>query len=187
MTCNDTDPNTTIEWVGRDGSNSGQCFIERIGGFFSAGLAHIGMELGYFIYQDTGLPWQASTRYTLTVGIGNRNDAFTQNGNVSVIGLTDTVPAGTNTAEILANDPFLAGASDVLDANIQPDSTFQDLTVTFDTGRRRPSGHYCRLPWRQFSYRTLPLRQYPARCHHSARPRRRRPAERLGAGEHAES
>ena len=41
---------------------------------------------------------QYNTRYTLTIGIGNRNTGFTTAGNLSVIGLTDTVPVAASRA-----------------------------------------------------------------------------------------
>jgi len=44
--------------------------------FFSEGVAHIGLQVGYYVFQNTTVPWQANSRYTLTVGMGNRNATF---------------------------------------------------------------------------------------------------------------
>jgi hypothetical protein len=136
----DTDANTTIEWVGRDGSSSGLAFIERIGNFASQGAAHIGMESGYYIFQNTDVPWAPNTRYTLTVGVGNRNTGFTVAGNRSVIGLTDAVPAYATAAEAVANDPQLSVSNTAVNASTWPVSTFRDQTVIFDTGDTAPGG-----------------------------------------------
>ena len=136
----DADGSTTIEWTGRDGTSSGACFIERIGGFVSHGAAHIGMQREYFVYQDTTLSWEPNTKYTLTVGVGRRNATFTQAGNVSVVGLTNTIPAGISTAEILANDPFLTSAHQTFDASPLNNLTFVDVEVVFQTGSPPPSG-----------------------------------------------
>jgi hypothetical protein len=141
----DTDPSTTIEWTGRDGNNSNQTFIERIGGFFSQGQAHLGMEVGYFVFQDTTVPWQANTRYTLTVGLGNRNAGFSTAANQSVFGLTNIPPnSGTyaNMAALRAGDPFFAAASrSVPIQSVAPTvSTFVDQSVVYSTGPVPPPG-----------------------------------------------
>lgn len=136
----DKDVDNTIDWLGRDGNNSGQSFIERIGGFFSEGAAHIGMEANYYIYQDTGVAWEANSRYTLTVGIGNRNTGFTVATNNSVIGLTDTVPAYADAAEAVATDPLLSIANTSANASTWGGSTFQDRTVVFETTGTPPAG-----------------------------------------------
>jgi hypothetical protein len=136
----DTDPNTTIEWTGRDGNNSDQTFIERIGGFVSAGTAHIGMEANYYIYQNTGVAWEPNSRYTLTVGVGNRNTAFTVAGNNSVIGLTNTDPAYGTAAEAVGADPLLIETTNSSNASQWAASTFRDQTVVFETNASPPGG-----------------------------------------------
>ncbi len=137
---NDANPETTIEWTGRDGSSSGQSFIERIGGFISHGVAHVGMEVGYFIYQDTEAPWLPNTRYTLTVGVGRRNAAFSTATNLTTIGLTNTFPVGSNAAEVILNDPFLAEANATKNVSPQALSSFADLSLVFTTGATAPTG-----------------------------------------------
>ena len=136
----DANPATTIEWTGRDGTTSGQAFIERIGGFISQGVAHVGMEVGYFIYQDTNINWLPNTQYTLTVGVGRRNAAFSTATNLTTIGLTNIIPAGANAADVLANDPFLAGAKATKNVSTQALSSFVDLPLVFATGATAPTG-----------------------------------------------
>lgn len=140
----DANAGTSIEWQGRDGNNDGNCFIERIGGFFSDGAAHIGMDVGYYIYQDTGVAWTANTRYTLTVGCGRRNDGFSTADNKTVIGLTNVAPdlaTYPTMAALLAGDPqFAASSSSVGIRTVAANSQFVDRTVIFDTGAVPPGG-----------------------------------------------
>ncbi len=136
----DNNPATTIEWQGRDGNADGDAFIERIGGFFSQGVAHVGMAVGYFIYQDTEVAWLPNTRYTLTVGVGMRNAGFSTATNLTAIGLTNIIPVGATATEVLANDPFLAGANATKNVSTQTLSSFADLSLTFETGATAPTG-----------------------------------------------
>ena len=139
---NDTDPSTQIEWVGRDGNNQVDiAFIERIGGFFSHGLAHLGMAQNYYVYQDTQAAWQANTRYTLTVGVGRRNTGFTLASNVSVFGLTNAAPASATTADLILEDALFAEAHATTNAfDLGSDGRFADFTATFTTGPTPPPG-----------------------------------------------
>ena len=77
------------EWTGTSGSINGNAFEEYIPGFSSDGTDHLGMELGYDVWQDLAVTYQANTRYTLTVGAGNRSGA-TQPGNDSQYILADS-------------------------------------------------------------------------------------------------
>ncbi len=136
----DTDPETDIEWDGRDGNNQNDiAFIERIGGFVSHGLAHLGMATNYYVYQDTRVPWEANTRYTLTVGVGRRNASFTLAGNVSVFGLTNEVQF-LPTPDELASNELLAEAHATTNASELPNSAFADFSVTYVTGATPPTG-----------------------------------------------
>ncbi|BCU76447.1 CotH kinase family protein [Luteolibacter sp. LG18] len=80
------------EWTGTNGQNSGNAFEEYITGFASSGTDHLGMELNYDVWQDLGVTYQANTRYTLTVGCGNRT-GNTQPGNQSEYHLADSTGA----------------------------------------------------------------------------------------------
>ena len=80
------------EWTGTSGSINGNAFEEYIPGFSSDGTDHLGMELGYDVWQDLAVTYQANTRYTLTVGAGNRSGA-TQPGNDSQYILADSTGA----------------------------------------------------------------------------------------------
>ncbi len=137
----DADPGTTIEWMERDGQGDGDAFIEQIGGFVSQGVYHVGVATGYFIWQDTTIPWAADTHYTLTVGIGNRAGQ-TNAANLSVIGLTNQTPVGTNTADVLATDAVLAAANISQNVTtVTAAGSFADLTLEFDTDSNPPSGN----------------------------------------------
>jgi hypothetical protein len=140
----DTNPETSIEWQGRDGNGDGDSFIERIGGFVSEGTAHIGLQIGYYVFQDTGVDWLENRRYTLTVGIGRRNDTFSTDSNMTVFGLTNIPPdVGTypNTAALLAGDALFAEAStSVAIRTVAANSQFVDSVVVYETGAVPPTG-----------------------------------------------
>ncbi|GAA5125099.1 hypothetical protein GCM10023212_26140 [Luteolibacter yonseiensis] len=97
------------EWTGTGGPNNGSSFEEYINGFSSDGTDHLGMVQDYDVWQDLGVTYQVNTRYTLTVGVGNRS-GLTSPGNQTQYLLADstgvvratgshsvygTVPAGT--------------------------------------------------------------------------------------------
>jgi hypothetical protein len=77
------------EWTGTGGENSGNGFEEYITGFAADGTDHLGMNLGHDVWQDLAVTYQSNTRYTLTVGVGNRNGS-TQPGNQSQYLLADS-------------------------------------------------------------------------------------------------
>ena len=103
------------DWLGQSGSSNGNAFIEYIPGFSSEGDQHLGMQSTYYVFQNTGVPWAANTKYELTVGVGDR---FEPSGAMAIIGLTRSAqapgPSNTlpyaNTSDALANDPVLAAA-----------------------------------------------------------------------------
>ncbi|MGC4013165.1 MAG: lamin tail domain-containing protein [Luteolibacter sp.] len=107
------------EWTGTSGQSSSNAFEEYITGFAADGTDHLGMELSYDVWQDLGVTYQANTRYTLTVGCGNRS-GNTQPGNQSEYHLADST--GTIRATGLFN------------ASTIPVSTFADApALVFDT------------------------------------------------------
>ena len=106
-----------------------ESFTEEIGGFASEGLQHEGIQSLSRIWQDLGVPAVALTNYTLTVGVGNRNDAFTQAGNISRFQLRAGGPDGV-----------IIATRDV-DANEIPDGTFADYNVTGVTTAAVPAGN----------------------------------------------
>lgn len=77
------------EWTGSGGQNNSNAFEEYITGFNSSGTDHLGMILNYDVWQDLAVTYQANTRYTLTVGVGNRTGA-TSPGNQSQYLLSDS-------------------------------------------------------------------------------------------------
>ena len=65
--------NALNTWTGTLGNNNGSAFTEYITGFNGGGNQHLGMALGYDVWQDlTGVTYQAATEYTLRVAVGNR-------------------------------------------------------------------------------------------------------------------
>lgn len=113
-------------WLNQDNTaNSGNSFIEAIGGFSAEGAQHIGMESAWGIGQDTGILFEANTRYTLTVAVGNRNAGFSPVGNVSQYGLVDGIGG--------------IYASDSLDASTLATGTFADApALVFDVATGSP-------------------------------------------------
>ena len=113
-------------WLNQDNSTSnGGSFIEVIGGFSADGTQHIGMASAWGVGQDTGVVFQANTRYTLTVAVGNRNANFSPVDNISQYGLVDGI-GGIH-------------ASDSVDASTLPESTFVDApALVFDVPAGSP-------------------------------------------------
>ena len=108
------------EWTGTGGSNSGNAFEEYITGFASQGTDHLGMEQDYDVWQDLTSTYQANTRYTLTVGAGNRS-AVSQAGNLTQYVLADA----TGTV-------YATGAWDAF-ANVASGSFADAPVLVFDT------------------------------------------------------
>ena len=77
------------EWQETGGPNNGNGFEEYITGFVADGTDHLGMNLGHDVWQDPGVTYQANTRYTLTVAVGNRAGS-TSSGNQSQYVLADS-------------------------------------------------------------------------------------------------
>ncbi|MFT5188726.1 MAG: hypothetical protein ACI957_001748, partial [Verrucomicrobiales bacterium] len=143
------DPNNPISgsnWIGQDGPNNGNTFIEFIPDFSSEGGQHLGMQANYYVFQNTGTPWAPNTTYTLTVGVGNRGEPA---GALTIIGLTnlDEAPgpdnrlADANANAQLENDPLLAAASVTVDSGANPALSFTDNTVSYTTGAEAPAGN----------------------------------------------
>jgi hypothetical protein len=140
------------QWTGRSGNNFADTFIEYIGGFRSEGNQHVGMQNGYFIFQNLGIPFAANTTYRLTVGVGYRNAGQSGALSTSVIGLTvlDEPPSdanflpGTNTDDQLAIDELLTASSTSVDSvalNNATQLTFTDVTTVYTTGATPPVGN----------------------------------------------
>ncbi|MFM2220458.1 MAG: hypothetical protein RLZZ553_206 [Verrucomicrobiota bacterium] len=82
--------NIAPEWFGTNGQNSvNQAFEEYITGFAADGTDHLGMALGYDVWQNLSVTYQANTRYTLTIAAGNRSGQ-TQSGNITQYSLADS-------------------------------------------------------------------------------------------------
>ena len=140
------------DWIGQAGPNSGNAFVEFIGGFKSEGNQHVGMAGGYYAFQNTGIPYEANTLYTLTVGVGYRNAGQSGTDSLSVIGLTvlDEAPRanafleGFDTNGQLALDSLLESNAVTVDSvalNNAVGLTFTDVTVEFATDDAPPAGN----------------------------------------------
>jgi hypothetical protein len=107
------------EWQEAGGPGSGEGFEECITGFVADGTDHLGMQFGHAVWQDLGTAYQANTRYTLTVAVGNRNGS-TSSGNQSQYLLADAL-----------GNVFATG---ILDASTLPAQAFADAPpLVFDT------------------------------------------------------
>ncbi|MDC0568964.1 hypothetical protein OAP01_13125, partial [Akkermansiaceae bacterium] len=132
------------DWEGRDGGSAGGAFEEYIDGFAAEGTDNVGMETGYYIWQDTGVAIAPYTTYTLTVAAGNRNANFSSSGNASIYGLlagaTNLGAQGyANTAAVIG-DTFLTLASGSVDASRFDEFTFGDgAPLVFTTGATVPN------------------------------------------------
>jgi hypothetical protein len=121
--------NTPPGWQEPPPVNGGDSFTEYIAGFSSDGVNHEGIANRSFIFQDLGVPAQPLTSYTLTVGVGNRNDNFTQPGNISRFSLL----AGGETGTVIATRD--------VDASTFADGSFQDFSAIGVTGAAAPAGN----------------------------------------------
>ncbi|MCW5556071.1 MAG: lamin tail domain-containing protein [Verrucomicrobiae bacterium] len=111
--------NLEPEWKETGGPDNGSGFEEYITGFVAEGTDHLGMELNHDVWQDLGVTYQANTRYTLTVAVGNRN------------GLTQT---GNQSQYLLADATGALHATGIFDASALPPQSFADAPpLVFDT------------------------------------------------------
>ncbi|MGK0185409.1 MAG: hypothetical protein ACI9R3_001187 [Verrucomicrobiales bacterium] len=146
------DPGSSPDWLGRDGSNNGDAFIELINGgsFSSDGTQHVGTQNVYYLFQNTGVPYEANTKYTLTVGVGNRNNGQSPPGSMTIVGLTvlDEDPGDSNVLDgfdandQLDNDDLLSANAQIVDSEaLTDDGSFADVVVTLETDDEPPVGN----------------------------------------------
>ena len=129
-----------LDW-GDDAGASNDQFTEFIPDFASDGEQHVGVNNSDAdmsgaidpLMQDLAATYNALTTYTLTVGVGNRNDDFTPDGNETLIQLADA-----STGNILAES--------IVDASLIPDGTFEDRSLVYTTGQSGdPIGNNIRI------------------------------------------
>lgn len=107
------------EWKEAGGPNNGAAFEEYITGFTAEGTDHLGMVSDHDVWQDLVATYQANTRYTLTVAVGNRN------------GSTIT---GNQSQYLLADSAGAIYATGIFDASTLPTQSFADAPpLVFDT------------------------------------------------------
>lgn len=111
--------NLEPEWKETGGPDNGNGFEEYITGFVAEGTDHLGMVLGHDVWQDLLATYQANTRYTLIVAVGNRN-GYAETGNQSQYLLADSTGA--------------IHATGIFDASTLPAQSFADAPpLVFDT------------------------------------------------------
>lgn len=122
--------------AGGDNSN----FIEYIAGFSSEGTNHLGFDANEFglVYQDLGTAWAPNTQYTLTIGVGNRNNTnfAAGTGRFGFGSSADPAP--------LALTPYtpLVYSQDVFTGTYATAAgMFADASITFTTGAIAPVGN----------------------------------------------
>ncbi len=137
------------QWIGAE---VGDKFIELIGGFQAEGTQHIGTAAGFYLTQNLGIPYEPNTAYTLTVGVGYRNPNQSGAEAFTVIGLTtteeagsDTNPlAGTDTNNQLEIDSLLASTHarvESVSLNDSVEKSFTDVVVELVTDDNPPAGN----------------------------------------------
>ena len=133
-------------------SETGDQFVELIGGFFDEGDQHIGTAAGKYLFQNLGIPYEANTAYTLTAAIGYRNSGQSGAEAFTVVGLTvlDEVPsegntlAGADTNEQLDMDSLLRSNHVRIDSvafHEAKERSFGDVTVELVTDDNPPAGN----------------------------------------------
>lgn len=113
--------NLEPEWKETGGPNNGSGFEEWATNITAAdGTDHLGMMLGHDVWQDLAVTYQANTRYTLTVAVGNR---------------PGTTSAGNDSRYLLADSTGVIYATGSFNAQANVASgTFADApALVFDT------------------------------------------------------
>ncbi|MBN8458631.1 MAG: lamin tail domain-containing protein, partial [Verrucomicrobia bacterium] len=126
------------EWQETNGPNNGNGFEEYITGFVGAGTDHLGMAEGHDVWQDLGVTYQANTRYTLTVAVGNRPGA-TQSGNLSQFYLADSIgtifaSGSLDAAASVASGSFADAAPLVFETPANPSAVGQTIRILLHAG-----------------------------------------------------
>lgn len=133
------------DWQGRDGQNDGDAFEERIAGFSSEGLNHVGMNVGYYVWQDTGVALQPNTTYTLSISAGYRagQTAAVNSTAYGLIAGGNNLGAATlaDTAAVLADAETIASAQWDAAANITATGFGEAPDLTYTTGAVVPGGN----------------------------------------------
>ena len=136
------------QWTDPVDGNTGNRFVEFIGGFFSEGNQHVGTAAGHYLYQNLGIPYEPNTKYTLTVGVGYRNPNQSGAEAFTVIGLT-ALDAGelldaTDTNAYLETDTLLESNHTRVESvslNNSEQTSFTDVTLEFSTDDTVPEGN----------------------------------------------
>ncbi|MCU0776037.1 MAG: cadherin-like beta sandwich domain-containing protein, partial [Akkermansiaceae bacterium] len=117
---------TLTPWLETGGTSNGNGWFERVNGFAADGQNHLVMNLNHNVWQDLGVTYQDSTRYTLTVAVGNRDSTSTLATNQS--------------RYLLAASDGTVFATGTLNASTVPVGTFIDApALVFETGESSPA------------------------------------------------
>jgi hypothetical protein len=137
--------NLTPEWSERDGPDNGNSFEEYIDGFSADGNNHVGVNVGVYLWQDTGVAFQPNTTYTLSIAAGNRAGQ-SASGNLTTYGLlNDATNLGVanyaNTAAVTAAGITEASAQYDAFANVTEGAFADAPDLVFTTGAVAPAGN----------------------------------------------
>ena len=134
----------TPDWEERGGAGNGDAFAEFIAGFSADGSQHVGINVGGYIWQDTGVALQPNTTYTLTVATGNRAGQSNA-GNITtysiLAGATNLGAANYATAADVVADNALTLATQTVNATtLTAAGTFAEApALVFTTGATVPA------------------------------------------------
>lgn len=132
------------DWSERDGENNPNAFEEQIAGFSADGTNHVGVNSGYYIWQDTGVALAPNTQYTLNIAAGNRAGQTDPTNLTTYAILAGTTNLGTvsyaDTASVIA-DTALTLAAETWNASTGTAAgTFADApALVFTTGDTVPA------------------------------------------------
>ncbi len=136
--------NLSPEWEERGGVDNGDAFEEFIPGFSAEGTDHVGVNLGGYIWQDTGVALQPNTTYTLSLAAGNRAGQSNV-GNVTtysiLAGATNLgVATYATAADVVADNGLTLATQTVNATTLAAEGTFADApSLVFTTGAVVPA------------------------------------------------
>ena len=134
----------TPDWEERGGPGNGDAFEEFIGGFSADGSQHVGINVGGYIWQDTGVALQPNTTYTLSLAAGNRAGQSNV-GNVTtysiLAGATNLgVATYATAADVVADNGLTLATQTVNATTLAAEGTFADApSLVFTTGAVVPA------------------------------------------------
>lgn len=120
------------DWQERGGVGNGDAFEEFIPGFSAEGTDHVGINVGGYLWQDTGVALQPNTTYTLSLAAGNRAGQSNA-GNIT-------------TYSILAGATNLGVANYATAADVVADNALTLATQTVNATTLTAAGSFAEAP-----------------------------------------